>query len=360
MTVLLKPFGALSAAELDAWHALRAADPACDSPYFHPEFTAAVASSGADVHVALAHAASGNAALRNAALGNAALGKDTAGAVTAVLPVQRTGSVLRPVGWPAADFQGPVGGPMPPRALLRGPFRTFEFDHLATGLAEFEPYIESRRVSPFLDVTGGLDGYVGRAAKSGRDRMTQARRDLRRAERDHGPVRFTADDPDKDALDRLIDLKRAQYAATGAKDYFADPGHRELLHTLLATRSPGFAGLLTTLRAGDRLVAAHFGLRAGSVLHWWFPAYDREFARLSPGWMLLREAIAAAPALGVARIDLGRGEDDYKRRAKTGETVVCQGIATRDPLRLARRRALAALRGSPLAPGLRRLVRKVR
>ena len=53
--------------------------------------------------------------------------------------------------------------------------------------------------------------------------MGQARRRAAKAEREHGPVRFVADSVDPEALERLIELKRAQYAATGARDYFADP-----------------------------------------------------------------------------------------------------------------------------------------
>jgi len=97
------------------------------------------------------------------------------------------------------------------------------------------------------------------------------------------------------------------------------------LHRLLHTRDEGFGGLLSTLHAGPNLIAAHFGIRSDSVLHWWFPVYAAEHARLAPGWMLLRELVIAAPALGIDRIDLGRGDDEYKRRAKTGETQVCQG-----------------------------------
>ena len=40
------PFDRLTGEQLDAWHRLRSANPALDSPYFHPGFAAAVHASG--------------------------------------------------------------------------------------------------------------------------------------------------------------------------------------------------------------------------------------------------------------------------------------------------------------------------
>lgn len=347
VTARTVPFDALGDVELAAWHRLRAANPHLDSPYFHPGFAAAVHASGRPVHVVV--------------------GRDERGRIAALLPGHREGALLRPAGWPAADFQGPVLAPgtsFPPLKLLGGGVRGFAFDHLLEPCPDFAPWVESRRASPYADTTGGLDGYLGRASRSGKDNMGQARRRAAKAERTYGTVRFAADIVDETALDRVIELKRAQYAATGAGDYFAEPDRRELLTRLLHTRDPGFAGVLSTLHAGDRLLAAHFGIRSGAVLHWWFPVYDPELATLSPGWMLLRELVAAAPAMGITRIDFGRGDDEYKRRAKTGETLVCQGMVTRSStlraLRRARSSLVAAVRSSALGPGLRRVVRKVR
>jgi len=340
-------FDALTARELDAWHSLRAANPALDSPYFHPGFAAAVHASGREVRVVV-HT-------------------DEAGNVVGLLPCHRDRSLLKPAGWPASDFQGPITAPgttFPAHELLAGGVRSFEFDHLITDCAGFDPWIISRRPSPFLDTTGGMEGYLGRASRSGKENMGQARRRAAKAEREHGTVRFVAESCDQDALDGLVALKRGQYAATGARDYFAQPGRRELLAGLLGTRDAAFGGVLSTLHVGSRLVAAHFGLRSGGVLHWWFPAYDPAFAHMAPGWILLRELVLAAPAMGVTRIDLGRGEDEYKRRAKTGETLVCQGIVAKTSvhsvLRRARDSTIAAAKASPLGPGLRKAARKIR
>ncbi|HKS99170.1 MAG TPA: GNAT family N-acetyltransferase, partial [Rugosimonospora sp.] len=253
---------------------------------------------------------------------------------------------------------------LPPQLLLAGGVRAFAFDHLLEPAPDFAPWLESSRPSPYVDCAGGLDGYLGRASRSGKDNMGQARRRLAKAERELGPVRFEVDTVDEAALEQVVALKRAQYASTGARDYFAEPDRQRLLGALLHTRGTDFAGVLSTLYAGPHLLAAHFGIRAGRVLHWWFPVYDPAFGALSPGWMLLRELVCAAPALGVDRIDLGRGDDEYKRRAKTGEVMVSQGIVTRSGARRTLRRArtamVAAARSSPVAPGLRWAVHKLR
>ncbi|WP_250212653.1 GNAT family N-acetyltransferase [Acrocarpospora catenulata] len=347
MTTTIMAFDRLGAAELDAWHALRAKNPLLDSPYFHPGFAAAVHATGPPVTVVV-H-------------------RDARGEVAALLAGHREGALLRPVGWPGADFQGPVLAPgtmFDPRLVLTGGIRAFAFDHLLDGLAEAEPWTVSRRPSPYLDVTGGLDGYLGRASKSGRENMSQARRRAAKAARELGEVRFAADVVDEAALARVVELKRAQYRATGAADYFAEPGRVELLTRLLHTRDPDFAGVLSTVHAGSTLLAAHFGMRSGGVLHWWFPVYDPAYGHLAPGWMLLRELVCAAPALGVTRIDLGRGDDEYKRRAKTGESLVAQGLVTRNRARLLLRRAqesaVAAAKSSAAGPALQRLARRLR
>lgn len=343
MTALrLVRFAELTAGELDTWRSLRASNPQLDSPYFDPAFAAAVQRSGVEVTVAL----------------------DGRGEELAtVLACQREGTVLRPVGWPGADFQGPVLAPgttFDPRGLVLDGVRSFEFDHWLLPSPDIEPWVEARASSPYIEVSGGLEGYLSRASKSGKDNISQARRRTARAERELGPVTFRAQSSDAGALSWLVDRKRGQYAATGARDHFASADRRGLLSLLLETHEPGCEGMLSTLHFGDTLVAAHFGIRSRSALHWWFPVYDPGFASFAPGWILLRELAMAAPELGFERIDLGRGDDEYKRRARTGEVEVASGAiggtAARRFGHRARRATVTAAKASPLAPLLRRAV----
>jgi CelD/BcsL family acetyltransferase involved in cellulose biosynthesis len=338
----------LTTADIERWLELRASNSALDSPYFHPGFVAAVAATRPNVRVVV--------------------GEDVFGNATSFLPVQFDKRTCRPAGSPAADFQGPICAPGLDfdiaRAVSACGAPSYQFDHLRDGIAGFERWIFGRQPSPHIDTSEGMDGYLSRASRAGKDKVAEARRLGRKAQRECGPVRFVAQSSDATLLNTVIELKRRQYAATGAPDYFAAAEHIRLLQRLLGARDRGFGGMLSAVYAGKHLLAAHFGLRSGPILHWWFPVYDPQFARLSPGWLLLCAVIEAAPDLGLERIDLGRGVDEYKRRAMTGYQVVCQGAVVSNPLRrraaLARRRARAIVKSSPVAPALRGALHFVR
>lgn len=338
----------LSNSDLEVWRRLRDSNESLDSPYFHPGFSAAVDEVWGDVFAVVARTPDGTPRL--------------------LLPIQTNRGVARPAGWPAVDFQAPIAAPneyFEPRSLLQaGGFRTFAFDHLLDDSPGFEPWIEVRHTSPLIDISGGLDGYLDRASSTGRQNVQQSRRRTRKLESELGEVRFVAESDDDELLEDLIRLKQGQYRATRTPDYFGIAGRRDFLRAILRRNEPEFGGLLSGLYAGDRLVAAHLGLRSNGVLHWWFPVYDPELARFGPGWMLLRQLMIAAPTLGLTRIDLGRGDDEYKRRAKTGEVVVCEGrVGTsqiRRRVRAVRRQAVSHLRASRIGPCAIDIARQLR
>jgi CelD/BcsL family acetyltransferase involved in cellulose biosynthesis len=332
--------------DLAAWESLRAERDSFRAPFFAPSFAEAVHATSSPVLVVL--------------------GEDALGSTRLVWPVQRVGWTLRHAGWPAADFQGPVTtASFDPRAVLTATdARVVSFDHLVGDCQELAGAATAWQLSPYLDVTGGLPGYLERASKSGRSNMAQARRRIRKAEERHGELRFTPASDDPALLDEVIALKRRQYAASGARDFFRNADHVRLLRRLLRRQGPDVYGVLSALHFGDRLVAAHFGLRSGDRLHWWFPVYDPADADLAPGWMLLRELVAASGELGVSRIDLGRGTDEYKRRAMTGQVLVGEGVVAVSGLVDLRvtvaHRARSALASAGVAPRARKLVRRVR
>jgi CelD/BcsL family acetyltransferase involved in cellulose biosynthesis len=71
-------------------------------------------------------------------------------------------------------------------------------------------------------------------------------------------------------------------------------------------------GQAQVLLAGEKLVAAHFGLRSRRTLAWWFPVYESAFAAYSPGTILCLELARALGEQRLSLIDLGKGDEDYK------------------------------------------------
>jgi CelD/BcsL family acetyltransferase involved in cellulose biosynthesis len=88
--------------------------------------------------------------------------------------------------------------------------------------------------------------------------------------------------------------------------------------------------MVSALYAGDTLVAGHIGMRSEQVWHYWFPAYDATHAAFSPGSVLLLRMIEHAPAIGITRIDLGKGESRYKSRFMNGSVPLIEGRIERD------------------------------
>jgi CelD/BcsL family acetyltransferase involved in cellulose biosynthesis len=106
------------------------------------------------------------------------------------------------------------------------------------------------------------------------------------------------------------------------------------------------------------VAALHLGLRSGEVWHSWFPAYNPDLDRYSPGLVLMLELAAAAPALGIREIDLGKGEARYKLALATGSVPLNEGSVGARPLSAVSARAQAAARRALRAAGVHRAARR--
>jgi len=74
------------------------------------------------------------------------------------------------------------------------------------------------------------------------------------------------------------------------------------------------------------LVASHFGLQCGPLLHYWFPVYDNRFSAYSPGRILYRHILLAAQAHGIECIDRGEGDSPAKRDFANEEHLFLKGL----------------------------------
>lgn len=150
----------------------------------------------------------------------------------------------------------------------------------------------------------------------------------RKMERELGPLSLEVDCRDRELLELSIQWKRNQYSRTNILDLFTPQWSRDLLRNLHDRSGTQTRGIVSVLRAGDQVVATHIGMIDRSLLHYWFPSYNAQFARYSPGTALFKEIVRVASDHGIACIDMGYGEQPYKRKQTDTITTVAHGCVT--------------------------------
>ena len=293
----------------EIWSNIQQSDASLASPYFRPEFTAAVSAVRNDVYVAVLQDAS---------------------EVVGFFPFQRNhAGVGQPVGAWLTDFHGLVakaGVKVEAQELLRQcGMVIWDFDHLLDQQDIFCGFHRRVAESKYMDLSMGYEGYCRHRREAGSEQIKKLGTLRRKFEKEFGPLRFELHSSDSAALHTLVKWKRRQYAETGLCDIFLYAWTNRLLEQILKAQGKAFSGVLSLLYADGELAAAHFGMRSQTVWHYWFPAYDPKFAKYSPGLALLLSMAERAPMIGIERIDLGKGDDLYKQRLGSGGIAVAEG-----------------------------------
>jgi CelD/BcsL family acetyltransferase involved in cellulose biosynthesis len=304
------------------WQQIHETNPELDSPYFSPAFAKAVAAVRDDAEVGVLH---------------------EEGTPIGFFPFHRGFLGMgQPLAGHLSDFHGVITMPhvhYEPGELIEAcGLAGWDFDHLAPNIEAFRPFARNQAASPFIDLSGGFRGYEESRQADGSTVFKNLLPKMRKLGREVGAIRFEYHHSDHSILDLLLRWKRDQYQRTGVPDAFAESWTVRLLEKLLETQRRQFAAVLSVVWAGDHPVAAHFGMRSRFVWHYWFPAYDPAYHRYSPGLLLLREMMRAAELHELKRIDLGKGDFDYKTRVMTGATSLLEGsIVVSTPVRWARK-----------------------
>ncbi|MFZ6707674.1 GNAT family N-acetyltransferase [Undibacterium sp. TC9W] len=318
-------FRLISAKELDApivgrWAELRSQNARSqnsiyDSPYYSSAFTSIIANARDDTSILVV---------------------EDAGRIVAIWPFHALSSFSAvSIGDFLADYQGPVCEvSLDLRiadALRAMQCRYFSFNHMPSALGKFSQYAWIHSHSHILDLTGGFDVYAQRLTEM-RDAslLKKVATNERKLSKKFGELRFELQSSSDTDFAALIAGKRDQFQRTvGAEhDIFRLDWVRQVMDEIRAANAPDFAGLLSTLYAGDTLIAAHFGMRSGKVMHYWFPWYHTDFAEHSPGLILLTQCARHAAQTGITTIDLGRGDQPYKLRFATGANQLCEGAVS--------------------------------
>ena len=301
MTKLVR-YSDLDAGQLAALTAIRDADARFDSPFFDLEFARQLSLVRDDTRIAVLEDGQGLAGYW-------------------ALHV-RPGKWARPVGAVFSDWHGPV---VRADLLSRDPAAWLAEAGLK-GMTVNGLQLSGDRLScegGVAAVGQAVLGAGGAAAflANQRDLFPKYAKNIRRAERlidkEFGGMSFVADDRSEAALDWLLERKSAQYNATGLHDVLAPDWVQGLMRNLFACRAGRFAGRLSTLRFGEQLVAAELDLISDTIVHGWITVFDNEYARYSPGHLLIRDIICDMERTGHVMADMGAGEAAYKKYYET-------------------------------------------
>ena len=333
---------------VDAWKRLRVDQPQRETPYFAIEFTQAVAAIREDARIAI---------FRNAA-----------GQIEAILPFQKTSPTLaEPIGGRLNDVHGVLGGQnLSADQILRG-LESIGVEsvsyHAAADFHGTNERFEFRVMkSHHLDLSQGWDAYYAWAKKNSSTIKRHGQKS-RALARKLGELRFEFQNTDPAALEQLIALKRAKYQRTKTFDILSVEWAANLLRHIHSIQTEEFSGILSTLHAGDRLVAAHFGMLTDQMLHYWFPTFDIEFSQYSPGTELLLQVTKDCCDRSLGKLDLGFGDDDYKFKFSNANDLVSCGLMTDSSIAFKAAKTCYFLRqrmkSMPLKPTVKRVLRKV-
>jgi CelD/BcsL family acetyltransferase involved in cellulose biosynthesis len=298
----------LDTATIAAWHAMMKETASLQRPFFAPEFTLACER---------AHDLARVVIFRNKQI------------PVAFFPFQFASRWRRmigageQIGAHMSNHAGLIASPgfrIEPQLLLAAArLKALFVNNLYEGQAAFGLTGESGRVGHIMDLRGGADRYLQELSHTRGHFLRDVRRRLRHAIKEFGEIKFVFDSaPTLAQVRDLIDAKRDQYARTGAGDVFANPVFLTIVESVLERSSIHCRPVISILRAGDRVLARHFGLMSQGVFCGWFPVYDPAAKDISPGRLLLWHMINEAAEHGITLIDRGEGNSRAKQDFSNG------------------------------------------
>ena len=315
----------LSASDAALWRAHQMADPALQSPYLTPDWAKLIGDVRDDARVCVIQDGAGffgaQRLSRFAAMG---------------------------MGAPISDYQGvvgladlPVNGADLCRALNVG---RIDLTHAPAGQAVLKGAVAGQEGSWIANVAGGRDLYEAALKERRSEFVRQTDKKRRKLEREHGHIEFRAQSPERADFETLLAWKNAQLKRSGQPEIWAAPWITQTLNTCFETRGAQCGGALFTMSIKDKLAAGAFCLRSPRVLHFWVVAHDNAYDCYSPGVQLARWIAGWAGDHGIAELDFGPGDYQYKRQLSTGQRMLERGVVAGHSWSATVRRAENALR----------------
>lgn len=316
------PAERLSPEHREAWRSVLQSATGFDSPYFRPEFTGLVAQVRPNVEVTVL---------------------TKSGEHVGFFPFERkTAHTAKPIAGVLSDFHGVIARPdvhWSASELLRASgLKAWDFHNLLVAGEEFHAGYWRVFDALAMDLSQGFEAYRLARRKAGSKHTKQIFQRKRKLERALGPLTVDTDCRDERVFERLWQWKSRQYQRHGLVNLFAIPWVGKLLRSIWHDTDAALRGRLFALYAGGELLAAEFAMQSGPVLHSWFPAYNRDYAKYGAGHILRLEMARAAADLGVHRIDLGKNEEPFKHSLASQSVALAEGSMDLNPFRRAIRK----------------------
>lgn len=228
------------------------------------------------------------------------------GVLTGLFPLVRCRgpwSALRPMGVGPSDYLAPLGAiDIKVHASL--------VDLHQAPYAAAEASIEQATCLQ-VDLPTSFDAYLGRLSKS-------LRYDVRRMDK-IADLEFCRDLDPCDSLDILFDLHQRRWKARGLPGAFV--GRIKRFHRDWLLRC-GDMAKVTVLKWRGKPVGAIYTMHLHGATYFYQAGFDPEASAISPGTLLVGQAIREAIERGDHRFDFCRGDEPYKRRWKPDRVVV--------------------------------------
>ena len=154
----------------------------------------------------------------------------------------------------------------------------------------------------------------------------------------------------------------ARFSAAGRMSNLTNPQRQSFLAELARLLSPQGGIVLSRLRVGDHPVAWNYGFQFCGSWFYYQPTFDSDWRQYSPGFCLLSKIVeAACDDPEIERIDMGLGDENYKKRFATGARQTLDLTVTASTARYlkdaVRYHVAAAIKSSPrLEHGVRRVM----
>lgn len=185
--------------------------------------------------------------------------------------------------------------------------------------------LETLQPSPYIQVPLSLDAYI---ESLGSKQGHELRRKLRRAARNPEPIELEIIE-DKTLLPAALGDFFSMMRQETDKARFLTPTMQAQMEAIAHAAFDGGLLQLVFLKAGDARIAAYMNFDYDNCIWAYNAGFSNEYAKLSPGWLIMAEMVRWSAEHGRRIFDFMRGGEEYKYRFGAVDRFVQRAVISR-------------------------------